>query len=62
MSEGNMAEHLTNFMNAVDKLNEMEIMIFEDLLTILLLFSIPDVTTIFVVQLKLETNYQTQKI
>lgn len=42
MGEGdNMADHITNFVNTVDKLNEMEILISEDLLSKLLLYSIP---------------------
>ena len=39
---GNMMDHLNNFFGTVDKLSEMEILVAEDLLAILLLYSIPD--------------------
>lgn len=38
----NMMDHLNNFFGTVDKLREMEILVVEDLLAILLLYSIPD--------------------
>lgn len=38
----NMMDHLNNFFGTVDKLKEMEILVAEDLLAILLLYSIPD--------------------
>lgn len=37
-----MMDHLNNFFGTVDKLTEMEILVAEDLLAILLLYSIPD--------------------
>lgn len=36
-----MVDHLNNFFNTVDKLNEMNIVVPDDLLSILLLYSIP---------------------
>lgn len=43
MTDGdNMLDHITNFFNIVDRLYEMEVVVAEDLLTILLLYSIPD--------------------
>lgn len=38
----NMMDHLNNFFGTVDKLKEMEILVAEDLLAILLLYTIPD--------------------
>ncbi|XP_026669282.1 uncharacterized protein LOC113464332, partial [Ceratina calcarata] len=40
--DDDMASHVTNFLNTVDKLYEMDITISEDLLAILLLYSVPD--------------------
>jgi len=37
----NMAEHLNSFTDTVDKLNELDIKIADDLLTILILYSVP---------------------
>lgn len=43
MSESKaMSDHLNEFFTLVDKVNELEIQIADDLLTILLLYSIPD--------------------
>jgi hypothetical protein len=43
MNEGEtMKNHLNNFFNIIDKLEEMELKIVDDLVTILLLYSIPD--------------------
>ena len=38
----NMSDHLNNFFSLVDKLKEMDIVITDDLLSILLLYSIPN--------------------
>jgi hypothetical protein len=37
-----MRDHIRNFFDVVDKLEEMELCIINDLLAILLLYSIPD--------------------
>jgi hypothetical protein len=43
MNEGEtMKNHLNNFFNIIDKLEEMELKIVDDVVTILLLYSIPD--------------------
>lgn len=39
--DGSMQEHLNNFFNCVDKLKEIEIQVADDILSILLLYSIP---------------------
>ena len=38
----NMSDHLNNFFSLVDKLKEMDIVVTDDLLSILLLYSIPN--------------------
>lgn len=37
-----MRDHIRNFFDVVDKIQKMELVIIDDLLTILLLYSIPD--------------------
>lgn len=37
-----MSEHLNNFFGIVDKLKELELIVPDDMITILLLYSIPD--------------------
>lgn len=41
MENGNIREHLNKFMDVVDKLQDMDICIHEDLLTVMMLYSLP---------------------
>jgi hypothetical protein len=57
-----MRDHIRNFFDVVDKLEEMELCIINDLLAILLLYSIPDEYETFriAIELKLKRNYLPQ--